>query len=81
MFYVNNQSDVYIETVKEIVRDFPVADAAVWIQDLITQIEAIPTAPGADAGTQASKSQYVIQSLQFYLTSIQTKVAAGLPSV
>jgi hypothetical protein len=75
MFYLQDMNDTYVQTVVDLIDHFPIADATIWVNELIAEINALP----ALAPAQASKTAYVTQTLQLRLQAIQTAVTAGLP--
>jgi hypothetical protein len=75
LFYVQNLNDVYIQTVIDLIDHFPIADATTWVNELIEEINSLPTLGDA----QAQKTAYVTQTLQLRLQAIQAAVTAGLP--
>lgn len=75
MFYLNNQSDVYIQTVKDIIKDYPIVDSRAWVENLITQIQSLPTL----GPLQSQKTTYVCDSLLQYLDSVEQRLSVGLP--
>ena len=76
MFYLNNQNDVFIDTVMNIIDSFPVADAKAWVDALILEIQSLPVL----GPLQAEKTKYVVEPLQLKLQAVQDRVAVGLPT-
>ena len=77
LFYVGNINDLYISTVIDVCKDFPIDQQTTWICALTKEIQSLPIL----GPEQQVKTNYVIQMLQTYLSNLSIKIAAGLPPV
>ena len=77
LFYVENMNDLYITTIIDICKDYPINEQTNWINALIVEIQLLPIL----GPLQASKTNYVVSTLQNYLTNLSTKLAIGLPGI